>query len=102
MTLFLLRPPILLISLLPFMLDIPELLLDALHGCLVARIFAHVITEFDGGPAVGGGDLDDDVQGLRFLSVRFVGEIICFGVPGVGSSQFCGFQWFFLLLEMVE
>lgn len=46
------------------MLDVSELLLDFLDSIFVAGILAHVVTELDGGTAVGAGDFDDDVEGF--------------------------------------
>lgn len=59
------------------MLDVPQTLLDLLHGALVARVLAHVVAELDGGAAGGGGDLDDDVERDGFLAVGFAGEVVC-------------------------
>ena len=69
-------PAIALVALFPLILDVSKLLLDALDGLLVTRVLAHVVTQLHGWTAVGGGDLDDDVERLRFVAIGFVCEVI--------------------------
>lgn len=67
-SLCLLRPSLTLITFFPLVLDVTQLLLDFLDLGRIAHIFAQVVAELDSGTAVGGGDLDNNVEGLRFLS----------------------------------
>jgi hypothetical protein len=58
------------------MLDVAQSFLDLLYCCLIAGVLAHVVTELDGGPSAGAGDLDDDVERLRLLAVGLAVEVI--------------------------
>lgn len=69
-------PAIAFIDFSPRLFSVAQLLLDLLNFGLVAGVFAHVITQLHGWPTIRGGDLDDDIEGLGFLTIGFVGEII--------------------------
>ncbi len=43
----------------------------------VAGVLPDVVADFDGGRAVGGGELDDDVEGDGFGARGGMGEVVC-------------------------
>lgn len=70
-------PTVTLIPLIPGIFDIPQHLLNLLHGILVAGVLAHVIAELDSRAAIGGSNFDDNVKGFGFFATGFVGEVVC-------------------------
>ena len=52
---------------------------------MVTSVFAEVVTELDSGTAIGSGDFDNNVQGLRLFSSGFVYEVICKSISMCGS-----------------
>lgn len=70
-------PPRLLVPLVPVPLYIPQRRLHLMHDLRVAGVLPDVVADLDGGRAVGGGELDDDVEGDGFGVGGGVGEIIC-------------------------
>ena len=48
-----------------------------MHDLCIAGVLPDVVADLDGGRAVGGGELDDDVEGDGFGVCGGVGEIVC-------------------------
>ena len=67
-SLCLLRPAATLITFFPLVLDVAQLLLDFLDLGRIAHIFAQIVAELNSRTAVRGGDLDNNVERLGFLS----------------------------------
>lgn len=88
------RPAVTLITLGPGLLDIAQLLLDLQHLGAITHVLAHVIAQLDSWAAVGSGDLDDDVEGLRLLAVGFVCEVIwaALAQPDLVKDVVCSIQ----------
>lgn len=72
----LLLPAIALVTLLPFMLGIPKLLLHPSNLLRVARVFAHVVAELDSRTAIRGSNLDHDVEWFGLCAVGSVDKIV--------------------------
>lgn len=71
-----LRPSVALVALFPLVLHIAESHFYILDYALVAGILAHVVAQLDRRAAAGAGDLDDDVEGLRFLAFGLGREVV--------------------------
>lgn len=67
-SLCLLRPAVAFIAFFPLVLDVAQLLLDFLDLGRIAHIFAQIVAELNSRTAVRGGDLDNNVERLGFLS----------------------------------
>lgn len=89
-------PPALLIPAFPAALFIPKLPLHLGHDRRVTRVLADVIADLDCRPPGRAGQLDDDVQGVRFLGrARRAVEVVCWAsgsarayrMPGRTSTQ---------------
>lgn len=76
-SLCLLRPALTLVTLFPLVLNVAQPFLNFLDLGRYTHVLAHIVAKLDSGTAVRGGDLDNDIEGLGFLSGRFAGEIIC-------------------------
>lgn len=64
----LLRPSTGLITFFPIVLDVAQLLLDFLDLGRITHVLTQIVAELDSGTAVRAGNLDNNVEGLRFLS----------------------------------
>lgn len=58
------------------MLSVAQLLLNPSDLFQIARVLAHIVTKLDSRSTICGSNLDDDVEGFGFLTVRLVCEII--------------------------
>ena len=64
----LLCPAVTLITLFPLVLNVAQPFLDFLDLGGYTHILAHIVAKLDSGTAIRSGDLDNDVEGLGFLS----------------------------------